>query len=250
MKEYINKKLVAKFKDRNHFKRDELYDFYRSFEPNLNEGTFGWRIYDLKQNNVIKSIGQGLYAISYKPKYTPAISKKLLKLDKLIQEKYVNAKYSIWETAWLNEFTIHQSAINYIILDIEKFAAESAYYYLKDKKYANVFLNPTENIINQYISEEKEVIVVKNLLHRAPVHKVRKTRVPLLEKIKVDIFYDKHIFFFYQGEEMFNVFDKAMRNYSINFTKLFAYAKRRGQGKNIKGYITANFPDLIRELTE
>ncbi len=250
MKEYINKKLVAEFKDRNHFKRNELYDFYRKYEPNLNEGTFGWRIYDLKQKNIIKSIGQSLYAISYKPKYTPDISKNLLKLDKLIREKYVNAKYSIWETTWLNEFTIHQSTRNFIILDIEKFVVESAYYYLRDKKYANVFLNPKEDIINQYIAEEKEVILVKTLLHRAPVHKVRKTSVPLLEKIMVDIFYEKHIFFFYQGEEMFNVFDKAMRNYSINFTKLFAYAKRRGQEKNIKEYITTNFPDLISELTE
>jgi len=250
MKEYINKKLVAKFKDRDHFKRNELYDFYRKFEPNLNEGTFGWRIYDLKQKNIIKPVGQSLYAISYKPEYTPTISKNLLNLDKSIHEKYVNAKYSIWETGWLNEFTIHQSTRNFIILDIEKSVAESAYYYLKDKKYVNVFLNPAGNIINQYISEEKEVILVKTLLHRSPVHKVRKTSVPLLEKIMVDIFYEKNIFFFYQGEEMFNVFDKAMRNYSINFTKLFAYAKRRGQEENIKKYIIANFPDLIRKLTE
>jgi len=250
MKEYINKKLVANFKDRNHFTRNELYDFYKKYDPNLNEGTFGWRIYDLKQKDIIKSVGQGLYAISYKPTYAPNITKNLEKLDKLIREKYVNAKYSIWETAWLNEFTIHQLTRNFIILDIEKFVVESAYYYLKDKKYVNVFLNPAGNIINQYISEEKEVILVKTLLHRAPVHKVRKTSVPLLEKIMVDIFYEKSIFFFYQGEEMFNVFDRAIRTYSVNFTKLFAYAKRRGQEENIKKYITMNFPNLTRELTE
>jgi len=250
MKEYINKKLVENFKGRNHFKRNELYDFYRKFEPNLNEGTFGWRIYDLKQKNIIKSIGQSMYAISYKPKYIPQISNNLVKLDKLIREKYVNAKYSIWETAWLNEFTIHQATRSFIILEIEKFVVDSAYYYLKDKKYKNVFLNPKEDIIKQYISEENETILVKTLLRRAPVQKVRKARVPLLEKIMVDIFYEKNIFFFYQGEEMFNVFDKAIRKYSINFTKLFAYAKRRGQEKKIKEYINMNFQDIVRELTE
>lgn len=86
MPKVIEKKLIEKFKDREGFSRGELLDFYRSFEPDLNEGTLGWRIYDLKNRNIIKSIQTGYYTISYKPKFKPALSGKLLKLAKVIIE--------------------------------------------------------------------------------------------------------------------------------------------------------------------
>lgn len=42
--------------DREYFTRKELYEFYRYFEPDLKEGTFGWRICDRKDKNIIRSI--------------------------------------------------------------------------------------------------------------------------------------------------------------------------------------------------
>ena len=69
MPKIIENRLIEAFKDRSSFNRDELYDFYLDFEPDLKENTFGWRIYDLKKKDIIKTIGRGLYVISYKPKY-------------------------------------------------------------------------------------------------------------------------------------------------------------------------------------
>jgi len=250
MKEYVNKKIIDYFKNRNQFTRNELYDFYRKYEPNLKEGTFGWRIYDLRQNNIIKSTGRSLYVISYKPQYNPHVSNQLIKLNTLIKKEYNQAKYAIWETSWLNEFTIHQATKNLIILDIEKFLTESAYYYLKDSNYKNIFLNPKDNIIDKYISEENEVIIVKPLIHRSPTQRIKTIKVPSIEKILLDIFYETKIFFFYQGEEIYNIFHEVIEKYSLNYSKLFNYAKRRGQEENIKEYITKNFKNEIKELLE
>ena len=55
MPKIIENRLIEEFKDRDTFSREELFDFFRYFEPNLKEGTFGWRIYDLKNKNIIFS---------------------------------------------------------------------------------------------------------------------------------------------------------------------------------------------------
>ena len=56
MKKFYEKQLLRRFEKQNTFTRDELFEFYSEFEPELNEGTFGWRIYDLKKKNIIRNI--------------------------------------------------------------------------------------------------------------------------------------------------------------------------------------------------
>ena len=60
MSKIIISQLIKVFKNRPSFTREELLDFYMDFEPNLKEGTFGWRIYDLKKKNIIKPLKRGL----------------------------------------------------------------------------------------------------------------------------------------------------------------------------------------------
>lgn len=55
----IENTLIEAFKEHSSFDRNELYDFYRDFEPDLMDGTFSWRIYDLKNKDIIKTIGRG-----------------------------------------------------------------------------------------------------------------------------------------------------------------------------------------------
>ena len=82
MPKTIENRLIEEFKERGSFSREELFNFYRYFEPDLKEGTFGWRIYNLKNKNIIRSLRRGLYVISYKPKYRPEVSREILKLAK------------------------------------------------------------------------------------------------------------------------------------------------------------------------
>ena len=95
MPKIIESKLIEEFKDREYFYREELFDFFRYFEPELKEGTFGWRIYDLKNRNIIKSLKRGVYVISYKPKYKPDISPSLLKIAKQLTERFDGIKGSV-----------------------------------------------------------------------------------------------------------------------------------------------------------
>ena len=87
---------------------------------------------------------------------------------------------------------------------------------------------------------------------RAPIQKIKnkKTVVPIatLEKIMVDLFADENLLHFYQGSEMVNIYEKIIDRYSINFTKLFSYAKRRKKEQEIKQFIGNNIPNFLEDI--
>lgn len=254
MPRIIEKRLIEEFKNRDSFTREELFKFYRYSEPDLKPGTFGWRIYDLKARNIIKTVKRSLYIISYKPKYEPEIGPILAKLAKKITKKYSEVKFCIWDTAWLNEFSQHQANKRIIIIEIEKEFVESLYFHLKDNFKYEFYLNPDETAIGFYISESQNPIVLKRLITRSPIVRATKNKlkipVPSLEKILVDLHAEEKLFFFHQGSELGYIYENVIRNYVLNFTKLFSYAKRRDRENEIKSYLNNNMGYLLKDILD
>lgn len=254
MSKIVENRLIEEFKDREYFTREDLYEFYRYFEPDLKEGTFGWRIYDLKNKNIIRSIKRGLYVISYKPRYKPNISTELIKLAKQITDTFKDTKHCIWETEWLNEFSQHQASKRIILIEIEKDFIESLYYELKDSSINEIYLNPDDKVIDFYIAESNYPVVIKNLITRSPIIRKIENRVkvytPLLEKILVDLFVEEKLFYYLQGSELIHIYENTISNYAINFTKLFSYAKRRGREQDIKQFLTNHMNHLVKDIIE
>lgn len=254
MPKNIENKLIEVFKERSSIDRNELYNFYSEYEPDLKESTFSWRIYDLKKKDIIKTIGRGLYVISYKPKYKPVVSDNILKIARKTNERFSEIQYAIWENQWLNEFTQHQVSNQMIVVEVENEFIESLYYYLKDSLRMDFFLNPDEKEIQFYISESTMPVVIKRLVTRAPIIKLKskKAIVPIatLEKIMVDLIADAGLFHFYQGSELINIYEKILERYSINFTKLFSYAKRRKREEEIKQFINNNMPNILEDIID
>ena len=252
MPKIIENYIIEVFKDRSSFDRNELYDFYLNSEPDLKESTFSWRIYDLKKKDIIKTIGRGLYVISYKPKYKPVLSNNALKIARKISERFEEINYAIWEIPWLNEFSQHQTFNQMIVVEVEKEFEESLYYFLNDSLQMNFFLNPDEKQIKFYISEVNSSVIIKRLVTRAPIIKIeeKKTTIPTatLEKIMVDLFADENLFHFYQGSELIYIFERILNRYSINLTKLFSYAKRRKKEQEIKQFISNHIPNFLEDL--
>jgi len=254
MSKITENRLIKEFKDRDAFSRKDLFDFFRYFEPDLKDGTFGWRIYDLKNKNIIKSIKRGYYTISYKPKYKPEISGDLPKLAKVISERFEDVKYCLWDTDWINEFSQHQSGKKLFVIEIEKDFVESLYYELKDSFRFDLYLNPDEKAIDFYISESQNPIIIKKLITRSPISKRTEKRIkfytPLLEKILVDLFTESKLFYFYQGAELMHIYENALKNYTLNYTKLFSYAKRREKEQDIKQFMTNHIYHLVKDVVE
>ena len=88
------------------------------------------------------------------------------------------------------------------MVEAETSATESVFYFLKDNGYKNVFLNPDENLLERYIYEQKETIIVKTLVSKAPIKKEKNINIPAAEKILVDLFIDMKLFAPFQGSEL------------------------------------------------
>lgn len=245
---YITKELVQHFQSRDYFSREELYKFYKQFEPELNEHTFEWRVHNLKKKNIIKPIHKGIYTISSRQLFIPDISKKVQKISHRIKSNFTGITYNLWETRWLMEFTRHQAAVYMIILEADKDIIESIFYLLKDKGFKNVFLRPDRDLMEKYISEENESILVKPMISRSPIQKINKIPVATLEKILVDLFCDTIIFYPYGGSELVNIYNNAFESYSINFSKLFTYARRRRREDQIRKFIMEHYNGVLKVI--
>jgi len=248
MPKTIQNKLIAEFRRREYFTREELFEFFKYFQPDLKEGTFAWRIHNLKNKNIIRSLGRGLYTISRKPLYEPVVSSELLRLNRKTAKKYEDLKYCIWEAYWMDEFLQQQSNNRVTIVEIEKEFVESLYYYLKDNLKSNICLYFNRKEIEFYRTRKQNTVIIKKLITRSPIEKrienKAKLYVPFLEKILVDLYVEK-LFYFYQETELKHIYENAFNQYTINFTRLLSYAKRREKEHEIKAFVTNNMRYLM-----
>ena len=120
----------------------------------------------------------------------------------------------------------------YQLLEVDKDAMESVFYYLKDKNYS-VYMDPSEELIRRYMIDEKEPWIVKSLVSEAPIQKVNGIPTVTIEKLLVDIFCDPIIFNAQQGSEMNQIFHEAFEKYTISESKMLRYASRRRKKRNI-----------------
>ncbi|MEO7924008.1 MAG: DUF6577 family protein [Chitinophagaceae bacterium] len=248
---FIESKLIERFKNREVFHREDLLRFYQEFEPDLKEGTFGWRIYELKRKHIIRNVKKGAYTLEEKQKFKPELDKMIIKIGKLLESSFDHHAYNIWNTAWLNEMTELQITSFMIILEVDKDSMETVFFTLKDKgSFNNVYLKPDETVINTYISENSEPIIVKSMISRAPVTKIKKVIIPTIEKILVDLYCDEKLFFAFQGNQLIKIYASCLDKYIINYSRLLNYARRRKREEGIIEFLTTHLHDKIKEIIE
>ncbi len=228
--------------------REELLGFYRSFEPDLKDSTFAWRIHSLKEKNLIKPIRKGVYTLSPKPQFHPQVEPKLRAIAIKLTKQFPTARFCVWSTKWLNDWMIHQPGRFLLLVEADAVATKSVFYFLKDEHYKNVFLNPDETLLERYIYEETESIIVKLLVTKAPLEKEKQIVTPSLEKILVDLFIDQKLFSPFQGSELVHIYNTLYSKYTLNITRMTAYAKRRTKEEELLDFMTKNthFAELLK----
>ena len=229
--------------DKNYFTRNDLFKFYLRSEPNLNENTFSWRIFNLKRKGIIKEIGRGIYSMEEKSNYKIQLSKSAIKIGDFLSATFSELNYCISESSWVNEFSSHQYANSFIIAEVEKELIDSVFYSLKEK-FRFVFIKPSEEDFERYIVDLDSPIILMSLISRAPLVQVKekshKYYTPTLEKLLVDIFVKSPQYYFLTESEIRTIFFNAFKKYNVNQTTLLAYAERRGKKNKLKTFIRDN----------
>ncbi len=226
------------FKDKESFETSDIVNFYLQREPEAKTTTINWRVYKLVQSGVLNRVGRGRFAIGEKRVYVPEISSKIKSLHSKLKKEFPYLRICIWNTSFLNEFMIHQPGRFYILIEVDKEAAQSVFFYLKEQKFS-VFIEPTMDLIEKYLPDEKETLIVKSLVSEAPLQTINRINSPTIEKMLVDIFCNDIVFAAQQGSEMRTIFLEAFNKYTVNESRMMRYADRRRKKDSFRDYLNS-----------
>jgi hypothetical protein len=130
----------------------------------------------------------------------------------------------------------HQPNRFFLLVETDKEITNSAFYFLREIK-KSVFIEPSNDIFEKYIVNEKEAIVIKPLISEAPTQNINEVETATIEKMLVDIFCDDVIFSAHQGAEKRTIFKEAFTKYTINQSKMLRYADRRRKKEELNQFI-------------
>jgi hypothetical protein len=181
----------------------------------------------LVKRKIIKRIGTGKFILGHSRIYKPDITGSIIEINTILKKQFPYLDYCIWNTSVFNEFMIHQPGKFYNMVETERDAVESVFYFLKENNYS-AYLEPDEEILNKYASGDNSPVIVKPLVTESPALLIDGIKTAGIEKMLVDIFFDDITFASQQGSEMINIFKTALEKYSVSENRMLRYADRRG----------------------
>lgn len=212
--------------------------FYRETEPSIPSSTVNWRVYSLVNLGVLFRIGKGKFKLGKGSLYIPELDSRIIKISKIVKEKFPFIQYSIWGSSSIIEFGHHIPRTNIVFVDAERDSAESVFHALKEE-YKSVFYRPSKELFDNYINELQGVVIVRALVSEAPLQLIKNVPTVTIEKILVDALVDEE-FEFLKGNEINHVFINAFDRYSINISKLIRYADRKRKKPEILQILRTN----------
>lgn len=185
---------------------------------------------------ILQRIGRGRFTIGKGKSYFPEIPLAIKNIFKKLKAAFPYAKICIWNTFVINEFMQHQPNRFFVLVETDKETTNSIFYFLREIK-KPVFIEPTEDILEKYIVDDKEIFIVKSLVTEAPTQIISGVETVTIEKMLVDIFCNDVVFSAQQGAEMRIIFEEAFTKYTINLSKMLRYADRRRKKEELLNFI-------------
>ena len=233
-------KTVQKLDADRQYSHYELISKLRQDNPELRESSYHWAINGMIQSGSIIKAGYNEYRIpdgQEKKKYKPLYSETATALLTQVSEKYTLVSFTVFETVLMNDFLNHLIARNTLFLQVEKEYSIFVFRFLQDLGYMNLMYKPSKADYSLYWKEG--CIIVTDLISEAPIEKAFPHEI-CLEKMLVDIYCDKLISSAYNRAEYPSVLQAAISKWQVDKPKLFRYARRRGQGEQIRKALEEN----------
>lgn len=238
----VDAQLHTWFDNKPVLSRKELLARVAALNPTLKEATLDVYLHRLALRNQLVHAGRGVYSLPggvVVADFSPAVPMELATLWQEVATELFLDSGCVWTTQWLNDFTTHQLMRTVQVVEVAPEALQSTYYVLKDRLGGRVFLQPDAHVLELYVAETPDAVLVLPLVSRAPVQRVAGSPVPRLEKLLVDLLSDPTLFAAYQGEELRTIYRTAARQYRLDARTLFSYAKRRGKAPALRELLLA-----------
>lgn len=199
----------------------------QSCKTKISDVSIHKRINKMIELGELSRIGNGQYVFVNNNKFDYEIvyGISLNVLNKLKKRFNESTRYVVFESTLLNEFLNHLIARPTIIVEVEKDLVESTFWFLKEKGFKNVLLNPSEKENYIYNPYDGSGIIIKSLVSQSPIN--NKNHKITIEKLVVDIVCDKTLNMFYEGAEIPLMVEEILKHYAVKFDSVRNYAKRR-----------------------
>ena len=222
------------------YTRQEIYQVAEHTDHLVKETQLRYHIGKMLKRKSILRVGRNLYIkadeAKLKRQYRNVYSSTAEKIIEFMKTKFPLMDYRIWELIWLNEFLNHQLGNNLIFVEIEKIGCEVVFHSLREiLQSTSVLLMPTTEQLLLY--REHDSVIINRLITEAPKGKPYVHNV-LLEKIIVDLFANKSLFYILSPADFPDAVSEMFRKYIINQTSMFRYAKRRNKAREIYAFLT------------
>jgi hypothetical protein len=223
--------------------RDDIKAFFLKFYEDIGDASLAWRIYDLKRERLIVSEGGDMFSVIDKDEYADFPNESDAHLVKILMDfnekgvflksrfgHGVNVNVSVWNTAVLNHYTVHQTYMNYSIVEVDRDRVGNLHLYLKDKQ-IDAFMMKDIKGLSHYLSDQS--VVVAPLPSRSPLENRKSVRsnyvgYPKVEKVLVDIFAYNDTLLPYDISEIENIYRNMYKRHIIKNKTVLQYARIRG----------------------
>lgn len=232
----LRENISSYFRGNDRLSKKELVCEIRKNFPNLADNTINVYISKLKKEGFLYTPSRGVYKTGSTKPFQPFISHFLQQIYNKIKNSFPYINFCVAETAWLNDFMIHQPFRNYTYIEIEKDAIESVFNFLNKQSKIKPFLYSDKNLFDRYLNDSTDILIVKNLVSEAPLTVVNNTTIPSLEKLLVDMLTDVELFSPQQSEKEV-IIQNVINTYTINQSKLQRYAQRRNRKEELNNLI-------------
>jgi len=198
----------------------------------MNKSQIAYELQKMLDMGNIVHVGWNKYAIkSDKIIYNHIYSDIANNVARIINDKFYDLKFQIFELVQLNSFVNHLFGHNVIFVYVENEFQEYVFDTLRNEYPGRVMFRPNLKEYYRYVMEDEIVIL------RLPTETPKGNEVfwhVRLEKMIVDIFTDKIVSKIVSDGEKENIIKGVLEDYYFDEDMMYRYAKRKGVEKKLK----------------
>lgn len=210
------------------FKKKDLLETLRS-DVAVNDASLSAILGRMVTTGRLVKTGWGEYALpeGTKPRFLVRPREEALGIGRALKERYPLVDFCVWDSFCVVPFMLHVPNVNITIVDVERELESTFFDALKEMfPQHSVLPHPTKEEFYTY-GDGKDSIVIHPLYTESPLESFAGLRVPMAEKVLVDIAVNPE-FDYLQGSEVFTIYGNAFRRCSVSRSALLRYARRRG----------------------
>jgi hypothetical protein len=190
-----------------------------------------WTVRKLVQEGKLARTGRGVYTSRVLQSFINAPDSDLMGFSAKMAELYPSVTCCFYKGSILAPLLHHLSYNEMTYIEVEREFTEIIFHRMRDEG-RKVYLKPSTEMVRDYIDMSGGGIIIKPLVSGSPLVSEDGVPMPALEKLLVDVLCDAD-FSYLRGGEWLYMMDNAFSTFSINVSRLFRYAGRRGKKAEI-----------------